>query len=310
MNEDLEIQEVFFKEMTFVDESEFAKSFLDVLLKEQATNRTYCKVLIEKVLEINISDVLNFIYHHVQQVMHKLVWLDQFEKLVAVNEKIFTKSRNIPKMMKIFSSIAEKRSKLKLLDNIKNPNKPKANFINAESDERYFSFNQTVEKLKQMEDYCEQILFLTQEKHEYEQADLEFINQKLENFATQCQKKIDHLQHMRKLKNELMQSELKAAHQKADFNKLQFNGNINQLVDVFYQMYRELFVPNIHRNYIDGHLNDLVKIIHYSFTDKEGKDLSMETIKTLLSPSKDDKRPSINKRIDVESILDKKEFPT
>lgn len=301
MNEDLEIQEVFFKEMTFVDESEFAKSFLDVLLKEQATNRTYCKVLIEKVLEINISDVLNFIYHHVQQVMHKLVWLDQFEKLVAVNEKIFTKSRNIPKMMKIFSSIAEKRDKLKLLDNIKNPNKNKAKFINAESDDRYFSFDQTSKKLEQMEDYCEQILFLTQEKHEYEQADLEFENKKLENFAIQCQKKIDHLQHMRKLKNELMQSELKAAHQKADFNKLQFNGNINQLVDIFYQLSRELFVDG--KSFLDGELNDIAKVIVASFVDKDGNDLSLNTVRTILTPSREDKRPNGDKRIEIENML-------
>ena len=152
-----------------------------------------------------------------------------------------------------------------------------------------------------MEDYYEQILFLTQEKHEYEQAVLEFENKKLENFAIQCQKKIEHLQHMRKLKDELMQAELKAAHQKADFKKLQFNGNVNQLVDIFYQLSRELFVDG--KSFLDGELNDIAKVIVASFVDKEGNDLSLKTVRTILTPSREDKRPNGDKRIEIEDFL-------
>ncbi len=297
----LNIQEVEFNEMTLINTSDTSTSIFDTKTDNVFTNTEYCSLLIQKLLEISISDILNFIYHHVQMVIQKLIWLDQFEKLIAANEKIFRKTKNVAKMMKIYTSIESKRVKLKLLSSVNVTTRPKAKFINAESEERYFSFHQTSKKLEQMEDYCEQILFLTQEKHEYEQAVLDFINQKLENFAIQCQKKIEHLQHMRKLKDELMQAELKAAHQKTDFKKLQFNGNVNQLVDIFYQLSRELFVDG--KSFLDGELNDVAKVIVASFVDKEGNELSLKTVRTILTPSREDKRPNGDKRIEIEDFL-------
>lgn len=301
MIENLNIQEVEFNEITLLKSSDESNSIFDMKSDDDFSNLRYCTSIIQKLLEISISDVLNFIYHHVQMVIQKLIWLDQFEKLIAANEKIFRKTKNVAKMMKIYTSIESKRIKLKFLSSVNLDTKPKAKFINAESEERYFSFHQTSKKLEQMEDYCEQILFLTQEKHEYEQAVLEFENKKLENFAIQCQKKIEHLQHMRKLKDELIQAELKAAHQKADFKKLQFNGNVNQLVDIFYQLSRELFVDG--KSFLDGELNDIAKVIVASFVDKEGNDLSLKTVRTILTPSREDKRPNGDKRIEIEDFL-------
>ena len=310
MKSNLEIEEVLFSEYSsklFKDENH---SVFDVYYSNDASNSEYCQALILKMLEIKINDVFNFIYHHVQLVENKFLWLEEVERLIAKNERVFRKTKNLPKMVKLYTAIESKRFKLNLLSPIKLNDRPEPRFINAESSDRYFSFCQTIKKLDEIKDYCEQLLFLTQEKHEYEQADLEFENKKLENFAIQCQKKIEHLKHIRELKNELLKENLTANQQQLPFNKLKFNGNINQLVDVFYQLSRELFVPNIHHNYIDGNVNDLVKMIHNTFVDKDGNDLSMETIKTLLTPSKEDKRPSLNKRIDVEAILDKNNFPT
>ena len=85
------------------------------------------------------------------------------------------------------------------------------------------------------------------------------------------------------------------------FNKLKINCNINQLVDIFYQLHRELFVSG--KPIIDGNINDIVAVIVNSFTDKDGRELSLETVKTMLTPSKSDKRPKHHKRIDIDKIL-------
>ena len=119
----------------------------------------------------------------------------------------------------------------------------------------------------------------------------------MKDYAEQCQTKINQLQHKRLLEQELKDIQI----EKSNFNKLQFNGNVNQLVDIFYQLSRELFVNG--RSYLDGNVNDIAKMIAYSFVDKEGNNLSIDTIKTILTPSREEKRPNNAKRIDVDKLL-------
>ncbi|TZF84144.1 hypothetical protein FW774_10760 [Pedobacter sp. BS3] len=50
-------------------------------------------------------------------------------------------------------------------------------------------------------------------------------------------------------------------------------------------------------------MNDFVAVIVNSFVDKDGRELSPETVKTMLTPSKIDKRPKPHKRIDIDKML-------
>lgn len=45
-------------------------------------------------------------------------------------------------------------------------------YINAECEERYFSFREVKNKVNGMADYTDKIMFLTNEKFDYEQARL------------------------------------------------------------------------------------------------------------------------------------------
>lgn len=56
------------------------------------------------------------------------------------------------------------------------------------------------------------------------------------------------------------------------------------------------------RPYIEGSVNDIVAVIVNSFEDKGGLPLSPQTIRTILKPSKEDKRPNSEKRIDLGEI--------
>ncbi|MFV0201383.1 hypothetical protein OBJ99_11110, partial [Empedobacter falsenii] len=269
----------------------------DIIEVQPLTNDGYCQALIDKVFEISHSEIADFIKHHLLYVKDKLHWINKFEKLVSVNESLFKKQRNKTKLIKIISSADLIRSSLIKPLAVKDDDRPTPRYINADSEERYFSFYKTQQDLEQMEDYCDQIIFLTNEKYEYEQANIHFINPKLPEYSEQCNKKIEHLQHIRRLQEELQV----VKEEKCNYNKLQFNGNVNQLVDIFYQLNRELFVNG--RSYLEGNVNDIAKMITYSFADKDGNKLSIETVKTILTPSREEKRPNNAKRIDVDKLL-------
>lgn len=67
------------------------------------------------------------------------------------------------------------------------------------------------------------------------------------------------------------------------FTKLRFNCNVNQFVDVFYQLTRELLIED--KPFIEGNINDVVAMIVSSYVDKEGKEISALSVKTILKPS-------------------------
>lgn len=286
-----------FKELTKVALHNVKSEEFDIIEVLPLSNDGYCQALIDKVFEISHSEIADFIKHHLLYVKDKLHWINKFEKLVSVNESLFKKQRNKTKLIKIISSADLIRSSLIKPLAVKDDDRPTPRYINADSEERYFSFYKTQQDLEQMEDFCDQIIFLTNEKYEYEQANIHFINPKLPEYSEQCNKKIEHLQHIRRLQEELQV----VKEEKCNYNKLQFNGNVNQLVDIFYQMSRELFVDG--KPFLDGNLNDIAKVIVSNFVDKDGNELSLKTVRTILTPSREDKRPNINKRIDIDKLL-------
>ena len=60
---------------------------------------------------------------------------------------------------------------------------------------------------------------------------------------------------------------------------------------------------DIVKSTIDGNTNDLIALITNSFVDKDGKEISPQTVKTILKPSKEEKRPNTHKRIDIDKLL-------
>jgi len=85
--------------------------------------------------------------------------------------------------------------------------------------------------------------------------------------------------------------------------KLLWNGQINVLVDIFYQLLNE--VKEGDNPILKARPDDVAKMILNNFCDKNGNDLSLTTIKTILQPGRADKRPkaSNSKRIDVKRLM-------
>ena len=174
-------------------------------------------------------------------------------------------------------------------------------FINAESEDRHFSFYEIKKQLDKINDDNQKILLLTKEMFEYQQANIEFINQKTPFYDAQCAKEIENIYALQKIQVAIEEAQKLKLDNQIPSNKMQFNGNVNQLVDIFYQLNRELFVDG--KPYIDGNTNDLIALITNSFVDKDGKEISPQTVKTILKPSKEEKRPNTHKRIDIDKLL-------
>jgi len=294
-------QVVQFPERTAVQKEQSENALFDIVQEEITDNTTYCQALINKIFRLPYAQLPDFFSHHCDFVKDPIKWLNKFEKLISENEEMFVSRTMRGRMMKCYTIIESKRKELEILRNRHTHTKPPMQYINAECEERYFSFREVKSKVNAMADYTDKIMFLTKEKFDFEQASIDFINPKLPDYSMQCQKEIDQIQHLNRLTNEFSIEQMQKSNKGIPIGKLKINCNINQLVDIFYQLHRELFADG--KPIIDGSINDIVAVIVNCFVDKDGRELSPQTVKTMLTPSKSDKRPKPHKRIDIDKML-------
>src|SRR5690606_1278463 len=130
---------------------------------------SYCQELIAKILKLPYAQLPDFFSHHCDLVEHPIKWINKFEKLISENEEMFVSRTMSGRMMKCYTIIESKRKELEITRNRHARRKPPMQYINAECEERYFSFREVKSKVNGMEDYTEKIMFLTNEKFDYEQ---------------------------------------------------------------------------------------------------------------------------------------------
>ncbi|MGH2667157.1 hypothetical protein [Flavobacterium sp.] len=290
-----------FLEMVVTHSAKNSNHDFDIILDKKVTVHDYCTALINKVFELHQSDYPIFLNYQTSLVKEPIVWLNRFEELISNNEDLFTNKRALCRYNKLFNLIESKRKEVQF-SSVKDDKQTIAKrFINAESEDRHFSFCEVKKQIDSLDDDNEKILLLTKEKHEYRQANIEFINQKLPLFDVQCSKEIKQIYELQSIKSSIEKFRPTTASNFTPPTKLQFNCNVNQFVDIFYQMSREIMVEG--KPMVEGNINDIAEMIVNTFIDKEGKELSPLSVKTILQPSREDKRPNTNKRIDISKLL-------
>jgi len=295
------IQTASFVEMIVVNPTQVSNPDFDIILDEKVTLQNYCNALIEIIFTLKLTQYPAFINYQTNLVKNPIAWLNKLEKLLANNEELFVSKKVLCRYNKLFNLIEKKQTELQS-SSIKETkiNTPKK-YINAESEDRYFSFYEIKKQLEKINNDNQKILLLTKEMFEYQQANIEFINQKTPFYDAQCTKEIENIYALQKIHVAIEDAQNHKTGCQMPFKKMQINCNLNQFIDIHYQFSRELFVDG--KSILDGSVNDLVAIIVNSYVDKDGKEISPETVKTILTPSRTEKRPKPHKRIDIDKML-------
>ena len=227
--------------------------------------------------------------------------VNKLEKLIELNIELFSGARNQSRLYKFYTCIQTKREKLESEHLDENKIKPPKKYINAESEDRYFSFYEVQKEVDLMTSDREKILFLTKEKFAYNRAVIDLENKHLPFYPDECDKLIAEIQTLAKLQEEEKSTEDQKKSTVDFFPDITCNMKINQLVDIFIQLQREIFIDG--RPAIDAENGQIVDFICRNFTDKDGNPISPQTVKTIMMPSKPEKRPKGANIVDVNKLL-------
>jgi len=268
--------------------------FFDIIVEDKINIQNYCNALIAKILELKQSQFPAFIDYQFNQVKNPDVWICKLEKLLANNEAFFSSKTAMSRYNKLYFLIEKKRTELQSSRVKETATKTPKRLINAESEDRYFSFSEVKTHIASLTNYPDKILYLNEEICEYKQSEVYFINHKLLDYRKQCKALLKQIQNEKVLKCQLEKEQAdeknKIALEKKPTLKIRLNGPINILTDAYKQMMNEI-KPN-GKPYIAYKIKEIAKFICDNYLDENGNELSMLTIQTYLSPTRTDKNPN------------------
>ncbi|TRX22032.1 hypothetical protein [Flavobacterium franklandianum] len=291
---DQNMQTAEFVELLAVPAALAKNPLFDIIVEDKINIQSYCNALIAKILELKQSQFPAFIDYQFNQVKNPEIWICKLEKLLANNEAFFSSKTALSRYNKLYILIEKKRTELQSLRVIDTKPKATKRQINADTDDRYFSFFEAKSYINSLDNFNDKIIFLMDEIFEYNQADIVSLNNKLQPYDKQCNQLIEQLQIMRKVKNDFdKENQEKQATENSSnipFQKIKLNGPTNIITNAFKQMMVDV-KPN-GKPYIQGKIKDISQIICLIFDDEKGEPLSQATVQTYLSPNRTDKDPN------------------
>lgn len=289
------IEPVLFQQITSkISSSDFNEIF-DISIIDAPDNESYCRHLIYKVFSLKHSKICDFIAHHFELTFDGLQWLNKFDKLLTLNVDLFDDKSAELRLFKFTNCIEDKRFELKIKKEQTLSQSLSKRLINAESEDRYFSFSETKVSVDKMQSENAKILFLTSEILEYQEADIIMHNKKLSDYDESCKRLIKKIKKLAQLHIELQLDKSVSSTSTMIREKIRLNGPQNILTNAMKQMMFDL-KPSGHP-YIQGKISDMAIFICDNFSDENGNSLSFDTIRTYLSPTRNDKDPNLDNQV-------------
>ncbi len=253
----------------------------DIKVEDKFTLDKYCHGLLSKIVTLNKSKIKPFIRYQVEMLSDPFIWLNKLEKLIDLNrEQFITKDCNC-KLDKALMVIEVFRQEIE-----------SGKFNNSK-----FNFKKVKQNIQCYKSPEEKLSYLLELKTEYLQFKPPFTDPAEVAFDIQCDLEINLLKSQRKLNSKKKETKPVLNVDGGRLPKLQINSKLNSFVDVFYQMMYEKQING--KPYLSATPNEVAEVISKIFIDKEGNEISQDTVKTILRPSRFEKRPKGISRIDI-----------
>jgi len=309
INEFQEIQTVQFQEHPVIDISQTEPHVYDISAAGLETPSSflekgaflidiYCQSLIHKIQILAKNDIAEFIDYQCSLVKNPLIWLDHLESLLELNYSLFESICNKSRMHKLYVIVQLKRNELKPR---RKPLKSQLYDLEevASNEMVKFDFRTVKFDLNNLTTYEDRKAYLIELKAEFLESDQYILmnnGKSLDNLIDIEMEKLDRLESIKPTS----QSMIKPT-KPANNNQLRINGKVNVLVDAFYQMLYEIRSDN--KPYLNYSPTEVAQFITNHFLDKDGFEIPISTIRTILSPGKSDKRPSTDKKLKLNNGL-------
>ncbi|POY34694.1 hypothetical protein C3K47_18840 [Solitalea longa] len=242
-------------------------------------NSHYCAALLAKIKSWKLQECQEFIRHQIKGLTDPITWLNSLRMLLA---------NQVDKDTDKFVTLNWLMKHALVVDELRDYE------LRQCKKDRKFDFDQVSKELEKLDSSTKKLKYLIERKTEFLQYHpIEPIPTK-PTFAAQVDLEIEKIH---KLEEIALRSPVP---QNIAPIKLRWNGQINILADIFHQ-FATIRVDG--KPLIDNSASSLAEFLAHNFVDKDGNPISFETLKTILRPSRFEKRPK-DGRIDISDLLE------
>ena len=291
------VQLVRFNEMPVLASGEVASSQLQIVLGNEFSVNDYCIAVLDKIISIDLSEISSFLDWQCHLVTKPLVWLNQLEKLVSLNVRYFNTPKLKHRYTKLITQIDIKRLFIKSQQNEFRQLPTAEKKVACVAGETVFSFDEVKAHLETLTNIIDKRKYLKQKLHEYRQSDPDIIYTKVRPLDKQVEAELQYLEELEELEMLSNKNHFREPQAFYGKNKIKITCQLNQFVDVFFQLTKEIKYNG--KPVLEAEPTDIAEFLTHCFVDKDNNNLSIESIKTILNPSRVEKRPKPNKRIDL-----------
>ncbi|MDX2190991.1 MAG: hypothetical protein SFY32_14115 [Bacteroidota bacterium] len=241
--------------------------------------KSYCIELLNKIKDLDLELFEHFLRYQSDRTIHPDRWLKSLEFLILKNTAFINDSN-----LQMWLS-----NKINTFLIIYNQSKQKPVY-------KKYNFLDVKKELGELETYVDKIKLLKIRMTEYLQAKVDHPNRHNHTYYRKLKLEEDLLTYLIE-KSSIFEKSPKSPIDSQTIEPLRINSNINQFIDVFYQLRNEITVNRT--PVLNCSIESLTTLLSTCFLDKDGRPISKDTIRTILNPSKTDKRPKEHNRLNI-----------
>lgn len=292
------IELVQFEEHPFSRSRNRSSSDHVILLTAGFTMADYCQALFDKMLSIGLSDLTAFLDYQCKLVKEPEKWLNTLEKLIKDNSKLFTEDLYF-RLSKLINQFGFKRQDIRALL-IKKRTEDIKTTVSGFSDGKEYNFPEVHAFSDSLKTFEERITYLHGQIYDYNQDQNKYINPKQDPFDKLCQSEIDRLSKIEEIRHkEALKRNLENGNAQLVI-KMKINGKLNYFIDIFYRLMREVIVDG--KPYLLATDKQVAEHISNNYLDRNGKDISVKYVLTILEKNRPEKRPKRDKGFNLGEI--------
>jgi hypothetical protein len=259
--------------------------------KDYFNHRLYCKLLLERVLNLNSVLITRFLNFQCELLKRPHSWLTSLDMLLEYNVDLLIEINLGKELNNAMKLVNDKRTEYQQVPRFYRED----DFV----DDNPYQFDLIKPHLDKLETYHKKKAYLLRIKTDYLQKRYDFDREDGVDFDEQIDLELDYLEAIKKLSQEAnfsLTSKLEPMVVKWELPQ-------NVFIDFIYQC-MTMETPS-GKKAISNSKRFMEKFLSTHFASPDGKKFSPTTIRTIMTPSRYEKRPSPEDRIDLEEIIEK-----
>ena len=254
-------------------------------------HRLYCKLLLERVLNLNSVLITRFLNFQCERLKRPHSWLTSLDMLLEYNVDLLIEINLGKELNDAMKLVNDKRMEYQQV--------PRFYREDDFDDDNPYRFDLIKQHLDKLETYHKKKAYLLRMKTDYLQKRYDFDRQDGVDFDEQIDLELDYLEAIKKLSKE------------ANFS---LTPKLEPMV-VIWELPQNVFIDFIYqcmtmvtpsgKKAISNTKRFMEQFLSTHFASPDGKKFSPTTIRTIMTPSRYEKRPSPEDRIYLEEIIKK-----